>query len=499
MRTSTLTTQQLFAALRGRRGLIAAVWLTVVLAVLALSLLLPRQYAAQAAVVIDLKAPEMLSNPALSAGWLPGYVATQVDVMNSERVVLKAIDALGLQRDPLIHERWREDTDGQGDLAVWLANRIQKKLDVQASREGNALYVAYTGRDAKASADIVNAVIEGYIDLTLEMRVEPTRQFSRFFDERSASLRQQLDAAQARLSAFQKENGIVAAEERYDVETARLAELNSQLTIAQQQAVETTGRRVQAQTDPARAADVLNNPQVAALNAELSRQQVRLRELSSRLGDQHPQVIETTASLAELRQALAAASRQAGSGLAGNDAVTRQRVAALESAVDAQRAKVLRSKELRDRVAALQRDVDSAQKALDFVLTRSTQTSLESQNTQTNVTVVKRATPPTRATSPSLGLNLMLGMIAGLLLGCVAALVVESFDRRLRTTEDLEVDLQTTVFGTLIDTGPALRPNGSATSPALRALPAPMASAARALPAAWRQGLALNTRAGSTT
>jgi polysaccharide biosynthesis transport protein len=452
MRSSTLTFRQLAAALKGRWRLVAGVWVGTVALAATASFVLPRQYTADAAAVIDVKAPELLSNPQLSAGWLPGYVATQVDVLNSERVVLKAITALGLDRDTALRERWMEQTAGAGDFNVWLAARIQKRLDVKPSRESNALYVAYTADDPKRAADIVNAVIEGYIDLTLEMRVEPTRQFSRFFDERSASLRTQLDAATQRLSAFQKEHGIVAAEERFDVETTRLNELNSQLVLAQQQAVDSTGRRNQADRDPERAADLLNNPQVAALNAELSRQQVRLRELTSRLGDQHPQVIETTASIAEIRRSLAGASNLASRGLDGTDTVNRQRVAALESAVASQRTKVLRTKELRDRLSALQREVDGAQKALEFVLTRGTQTSLESQNTQTNVTVLKRATPPVKPASPKTLLNLLLASVAGLLLGGVAALVRESFDRRVRSAEDVEAELNATVFGTLLDT-----------------------------------------------
>jgi uncharacterized protein involved in exopolysaccharide biosynthesis len=201
------------------------------------------------------------------------------------------------------------------------------------------------------------------------------------------------------------------------------------------------------------------------LNAELSRQQVRLRELTSRLGDQHPQVIEANASIAEIRRSLAGASNLASRGLDGTDSVNRQRVAALEASVASQRAKVLKTKELRDRLAALQREVDGAQKALDFVLTRSTQTSLESQNTQTNVTVLKRATPPVKPSSPNTLLNLALASSAGLLLGGVAALLRESFDRRVRSAEDVEADLNATVFGTLLDS--------SGPPPATGAIPLP--------------------------
>lgn len=447
-----LSFRQLLAVLQGRKREVIGLWLAIVLLVALASLLLPKRYTATAAVVVDIKAPELFnSTNSLNAGWVPSYIATQVDVLTSELVALKAIDALKLDADAGQRADWVEATGGQGDLRRWIAGELHKKLDVKATLQSNALYVAYTARTPQQAADVTNAIVRGYIGAAVDMRVEPTRQFSGFFDERSKKLREALEEAQARLSAYQRTHGILAKDERLDMETLRLNELNAQLIALQAQVADSGSRRDQARADPAQSPEVMGNPMVAGLTADLNRQQARLQELSTRLGDAHPQVVETKASISELRRRIAAMSTQVSSGIASTDAVNRSRLAQVEAALAAQRAKVMLLKERRDHVDVLARDVENAQKAYDMVATRASQTNLESQNSQTSVSVLKYASVPTKPSSPLLGLNLAIAAVVGLLVAVGAAVLREFMDRRLRTRDDVVADLGIVLLGELAD------------------------------------------------
>lgn len=444
--------RQLLAILRGRQRQVLGVWLGIVVAVLAVSLLIPKRYTATAAVAVDIRAPELFnSTNSLNAGWVPSYVATQVDVLMSELVALKAIDALALDKEPAQREAWMKATNGQGDFRSWLASQLHKKLDVKTSLQSNALYVAYTADSPKLAAAVANAIVQGYIDAAVDMRAEPTRRFTDFFDERSKKLREALEGAQSRLSAYQRSHGILAKDERLDTETARLNELNMQMISLQAQVADSSSRRAQASADPSRTAEVMGNPLVAGLIADLNRQQARLQELTTRLDDGHPQVIEAKAAISELRRRIADMSAQVSSGVASTDSVNRSRLARVEAALADQRAKVMKMKEQRDQIEVLVREVENAQKAYDMVLARASQTNLESQNTQTNVTVLKHASEPEKASSPLIGLNLAIALVVGLIAAIAAAVVRETLDRRLWTPEDV-MDLRVAVLGELADT-----------------------------------------------
>ena len=124
----------------------------------------------------------------------------------------------------------------------------------------------------------------------------------------------------------------------------------------------------------------------------MTREEVRLREMTSRLGESHPQLIEQEARLSELRAKLAAEKGRAVSNVSFGNSATQSRVAQISSALEAQRAKVLRMQSQREQSVGLQREVERAQRAFDTMQQRVSQASIESQNTQTNLSVLKHAT-----------------------------------------------------------------------------------------------------------
>src|SRR5262249_43658115 len=185
-----------------------------------------------------------------------------------------------------------------------------------------------------------NAFAQAYIDTTLELRVEPARQYNSFFDERAKQLRDALEQAQSKLSAFQQSRGIIATDERQDVENARLAELSSQLVALQAVATESENRQAQARQSPDRLHDALPNPGVAGLRQDLARQEVRLEEVNAKLGDRHPQVIELRANLAELKAKLQQETERVSGSVGVNNQINQAREAQLRASLAQQRAKV---------------------------------------------------------------------------------------------------------------------------------------------------------------
>lgn len=445
-----MTLTQLWVVFSGRWRTVIAVAVSVFLLVLGASALLwfgSPSYTAQAAVVLDQRSLDPISNVVVPGTNVTSTMSTQVDVIKSDRVALRAIDALKLDQDADLKQDWRDDTDGRGDFRAWLAENLVRKLDVRPGRESNVMAVKYTAKDPERAAAIVNAFVDAYIDVTLQLRVEPARQYNTMFDERAQQLRAALETAQQRLSAYQRSHGILATDERLDVENQRLAALSNQLVLVQGAAADTAGRRTQAAG--ADMPETLNDSVVVALTAERSRQEATLQQLRERLGDAHPMVVEQTTLVEQLRQREAAQGRRVAGALSANDRVARQRLAAAEAAVDEQRKRLLQLNAQRDEAGVLVRDVENAQKAYDAVALRVNQTRIESQNTQTNVAVLKRGTPPPFPSSPNLLINGAAGLLLALLAGAMSALVRELRDQRLRTDDDVRLGLQQPLLGVL--------------------------------------------------
>jgi chain length determinant protein EpsF len=443
-----MTFAQVLSILRARWWVVLLVLALCVGATVAVSLALPKQYTATASVVVDFK-PDPISAIVNGGITSPAVMATQVDIIGSERVALRVVRNLRLAEQPAVRQQWQQEGGGEGSIEQWLVQLLQKNLEVLPSRESSVIAVSYRAADPRFSAALANAYVQAYVETALELRVNPARQYSGFFDGQVKELRDALDRAQTQLSNFQRDNGIVAGDERLDVETARLNELSSQLVALQALASESRSRQAQVAASGDRLQEVLNNPVIAQLKSDIGRGEARLQELGSRLGDRHPQVLEARANVESLRQRLEAETRRVSGGVVVTQDINVQRERELRAALDAQRAKVLRTKALRDQMLLLQRDVEGAQRAYDNVQLRLSQTSLESQTQQSNVSVLTQATPPLQPSSPRLLLNSLLSVFLGLLLAVVTALLLEFYDRRVRSTVDVVQALGLPVIGVL--------------------------------------------------
>lgn len=432
-----MTLGQILSALRAR-WIVALLVLVGIVGLAAIaSLLWPKKYAASASVVVDIK-PDPVSALLYPGLGSPAFMATQVDIINSERVALRVVRNLKLAENPSVRQQWMEATGGVGTLESWLVDSFQRGLEIKPSRESSVITVTYKAPDPRFAAGLANAFVQAYIDVTLDMRVNPAKDYSNFFENRSKEAREALESAQGSLSTFQKAKGIIASDERLDIENSRLNELSSQLTALQAIAAESSSRQTQAQgTQGDRIQEVLNNPVVVGIKSDISRGEARLRELSTRYGDNHPQVQESKANLAELQSRLELETRKVTGGVSLSNNINRQREADIRSALAAQREKVLQLKAVRDEGLVIQRDVENAQRAYDAIQTRYTQTTLESQTKQSNVYLLNEASVPTEAASPRLALNLLLAVFVGTMAAVGAALGREMLDRHVRNPQDL--------------------------------------------------------------
>ncbi len=444
-----MTLIQFLSILRARWKVALAVLVLAVAGTAVVNILLPKSYTSTAAILVDVKSPDPIAGiffPGLNS---PSYMATQVDVIQSDRVSQQVVRSLRLAEAPAMRVQWREATQGIGNFEIWVANLLRRNLEVKPSRESNVITVSYKSVDPKFATSLANAYARAYVDVTLELRVEPARQYGRFFEERAGQLREKVEQARARISTFQREKGIVGADERLDMETARLNELSSQVTALQAVRSETSNRQRQASSSADQLQDTLNNGVISNLRAESSRQQAKLQELSARLGENHPSVIEARAGIDELRSRIEVETRRVSGGVAVSNTINDGRLAQVRESLEAQRTKVLRLKESRDQLAVLVSDLESAQRAFDQVTARANQTELESRTTQTNVFVLNPASEPTQPASPRVTLNMLLALFVGTLLAVGVALLMELFDRRVRSPAEVVQAFELPLLGVL--------------------------------------------------
>jgi polysaccharide biosynthesis transport protein len=450
-----MTLSRFLSVIVGRRVAFLATLGSVVLLVVLASLLAPRQYTARAQVMVESRGSV---NPGNS---MSGPAAAEAELVQSARVSIAALRLLGLQADAGLQNKWQDATDGRGDFETWAGEQLLKKLEVKPSRDSTLLTISYTSKDAAASARTVNAFVQAYVDIATQIREENATRTTGSFSGRTDRLKAALDAAEEKLVSFQREHAISATDDKMDIESLRLAELNTQLVTLQSQAANAAGR--QRQSGRSSVDEVLRDPVVSMLSADLARQEARLVELRSRLGEQHPSVIEQRSTLQELRARVDAASRRVTASIAGESRIAAERVATIQSALDAQRTKVIELKAHRNQAQRLQRDVELARRTYDAAVVRANESAMESGGPRESVSIVKTATVPALPSSPRFVVNLVAAILFGLLAGVIAAFWRESRDRRLRLENEVSELLTQPLLGVI---------SSGRSAPARLALPA---------------------------
>ncbi|MDT8992588.1 chain length determinant protein EpsF [Curvibacter sp. APW13] len=441
---------QFLLIMRARYRVALLLFVLTVSTVLGISIFMEKQYTASAALILEVKSPDPVSGIMLQGMMSPGYMATQIDVINSDRVAKAVVQQLRLDQGPTVRELWLADTNGKGQLDDWLANLLQQKLDVKPSRESNVINITYTSPDPDFAAAVANAFAKAYTDVNLDLRQAPARQYAAFFDAQTQAAREKIDSAQRALSEYQQENGITSSDERMDFETAKLSETSSQLTSVQGQTTESQSKRGSARTETL--SDVMQNPVINGLKVDVARLESKLAENNVNLGRNHPQTLRAESELAALRVQIEAETRKVNSSIETSYAVSRAREGQLQGAISAQKARVLVLNKQRGELNVLRRDIESAQRSFEVLSGRAAQASIESQANQTNISVLNPAVAPIEPSKPRVLINTLISVFLGLLLGVSVALVLELTHSRIRSRQDIFGSLGLPLLGAVVST-----------------------------------------------
>jgi len=386
-----------------------------------------RAYTAEAQLVLDTRQDPM------TGGFMSALnMSTQLEVIKSDKVTGRAATLLLDSNDLQVRAALLGLMKGKAPSVKGLSAFLQAGLTAEPVRGSNVIALTCIAPSPELAVAAVNAVARAAMDVSIEMKVDPTKESAVWLQGQSKSARAALEAAQAKLSRYQQEKGIVVTDDRMNEESARLSALESALVDAEAKAIDVRGPGGGTGTESGQSAAV------ASVRAQLSAAELKLLDVSEKLGKEHPQRIALEAQVANLRQRLdAETAKAARSGFASAQA-SRGKVAQLKAMIDAQKKQVLSLRAAHDEISVLQRDVDTARAAYESVSQRANQTTLESQSTLTSLRVLNLSDEATDSSKKRRMVRILGGFAGGFALAAIAAILLEMRNARVRCLEDFQ-------------------------------------------------------------
>lgn len=432
-----LNLTQLLLMLKARFFAFFITFITVITLVVGITLLLPKSYTAKTSIVVNYKGVDPVTGFAVPAQLMASYLTTQIGVIQSHKVALKAVDALGITDADVIKSAFQEQTGGAGDIRDWAADFLVKNLSIVPDPKSNIIDLIYKSRDPQFSKQVADTFAAVYMDVNIELANQPSKNASTFLHDQRDALRAALLQAQENLANYQQEQGITSAIETADVANAKLNNLSSMLADAENQTIEAIKRR-QIATKGDMSPDVLANPLVQSLKMQINQAESERSQLARNYANNHPNMQAATNQIAKLRKQLSSEIYRAQSALSNSANIYIQRENELKKAVELQKNKLLDLNQNRGQLAVYQKEVENAQAAFDIIYKRISQSDLEGSTNQSDVMILNPAVLPTKPSSPNVKMNIFFGTFAALFLGLLVALLIENLNRKVRCIKDIE-------------------------------------------------------------
>ena len=408
---------------------------------------------AEAQVVASIMSPQdsnpQTINAAMAPMLQPDYLATQVDIINSDRVAERAAELLKMVSDPEALAEYRKAGRGVSP-AVFFGRRLHENLKVTPSVGSRVIAISYSSSDAGAAADGANAFARAYQDVSLEMLVDPSRQYDEWYKRNLEDLRTQLGTAQTKLIARQRELGVTAplttntASDVAEPEDARLTTLSQ--VLAQAQAAQTAA---QSRTGSGALPDALINPVIQGLDADIKRLETQRAQMAGHFGPNSSEMRDMGAQIATMRSERGKQAATVSRSVAVAAGQARANVAGLESQMNTEKSRLIESRFRRGELGLMQQDVDGLRRSYDDLASRRANARVTANSAQTNVTILSLASPPAEKTFGTIIIGTILGALGGIILGLLTAGLRELSNRHMRRPEEAELLLHVHNLGLL--------------------------------------------------
>ena len=383
---------------------------------------------------------------------------TEVRILQSDLMALQVIRQLNLDKRPdfgghadqkqpsLTADSLQTDSNRTSTLLA----RFRSRLHVALIPNTRIIEIHYDSTDPQLAAGAVNTLASTYVEQNFKTKFESTMQASDWLSKQLVDLQMKVETSQEKLVRYQKEHEILGTDEKQNIITEKLDELNKEMTAAESDRMqkEAVYRQTQSNDPDAIAAAIIADTPAggtasgSGLLDKLREQQANLRiqvaELSSQLGPSYPKVVQLNNQLKEIDHQLEKETNKAVDHLKGQYLAALQREEMLRTSFEKQKQEANKLNESAIEYSILKRDLDSNRTLYEGLLEKLKEAGVTAGLRSNNFRIIDAARVPTAPSEPNIPRNLSFALVLGIISGVGLAFVLENMDNSVRTPEQAQ-------------------------------------------------------------
>jgi capsular exopolysaccharide synthesis family protein len=386
---------------------------------------------------------------------------TQAAILRSDALAMKVIEAMHLDQSPEFAGATRpqaEDSIRVSSMqpdpakAAALLGAFRGGLSVQIIPNTRLVQISYTHPDPRLATEIANALVRTFIEENFRTKYESVTQTSEWLSTELADLQLKVQTSEEKLVRYQKDHSILGVDEKQNIVTAKLNELNNELTAAQTDRIQKESNyRLAVAGDPGftKTSREGTGGMLERLREKEADLDTQRAQVTTQFGTGYPKVAELSNQLKQVRTEIVAEETRVQHGVRDEYLAAVQRENLLTTAFEQQKQEANRLNESAIEYSVLKRDAESNRQLYQDLLQRLKEAGVSAGLRSSNIRVVDVARTPTYPIKPNVPRNLELGLLLGLACGIGLAFVLESLDTSVRTMEELSAISTLPALGTI--------------------------------------------------
>jgi succinoglycan biosynthesis transport protein ExoP len=376
---------------------------------------------------------------------LEDYITTQSKILQSETLAMLTVKTMGLDNLQEFGGNPAKPVKPSPPGSEASLHRPQSlgaflgRMTVKRVPNSRLLDVTFESTDPSLAARVVNAHLNNFIEENFRSRYEAATQASNWLSGQLNEMKIKVENAEDARLAYERQNQIWTIDEKNDISSQKLADLNKQLTDAQADRInkEAVYQLAQAGNYDAIAAvresgviqDILK--QESALSAQYT-------DAVNQYGPKYPKVVRLQAQLKDLDELVAREKTNIANQMEAEYHGSRQRELLLKNALDAQKTETNQMAEKLVQYNILKREADTNKQLYDGMLQKLKEAGITAGLRSSNIRVVDPALIPSGPSRPNKTRNVLLSILVGLIGGIGLALLREYLDNTVKTPDDVE-------------------------------------------------------------
>jgi capsular exopolysaccharide synthesis family protein len=407
-------------------------------------------YESTATVDVDRQAPSEVVGQDSTRSSAPNdadqFLATQVKLIQSDGVLRPVAEQFHLlDREGQLKRMSPEKAQETAQAPVTLS-----RLKVTRPPNTYLLLISYRSPDPGLAADVANAIANSYLAHTYDIRIRSSASLSTFMEKQLDELRAKMEKSGLALAQFEKDLDVINPEEKTNILSSRLLQLNTEYTTAQAERVQKEAAWNAMKSGSLEAVQVSSQGQdLAKLSDSLNQARQRFALVKATYGSTHPEYRKAASEVAEVERQFESTRSNIAERIAVEYREALNREQMLQKTVAETKAEWDRVNSRSFEYQQLKREADADKTLYDELIRKIREADINAGFQNNNIRIADVARPPLGPVFPNIKLNLILAFLFSTLLAVGAALLQDTLDTTLRDPKEASRFLGTDVIGTM--------------------------------------------------